>query len=72
MMPAARCTPAPLSPMLAPQSTGSRSGKPVTLMTPPIAWAIMSKLLYSWYGPESPKPLMRATMMRGLVADRRS
>ena len=47
MMPAAMCTPAPLSPMLAPQSTGSRSGKPVTLMTPPIAWAIMSKLLYS-------------------------
>jgi hypothetical protein len=41
------CTPAPLSPMLAPQSTGSRSGKPVTLITPPIAWAIMSKLLNS-------------------------
>ena len=47
MMPAAMCTPAPLSPMLAPQSTGSRSGKPVTLITPPIAWAIMSKLLNS-------------------------
>jgi hypothetical protein len=47
MMPATMCTPAPLSPMLAPHSTGSRSGKPVTLITPPVAWAIMSKLLYS-------------------------
>jgi hypothetical protein len=33
--------------MLAPHSTGSRSGKPVTLITPPVAWAIMSKLFYS-------------------------
>ena len=67
-MAAAACTPVPVSPMAAPQRTGSRSGKPVTLMTPPVACAIMSKLLYSWCGPDSPKPLMRATMMRGFVA----
>ena len=40
-------TPVPVSPMAAPQRIGSRSGKPVTLITPPMAWAIMSKLLYS-------------------------
>jgi len=44
--PAAMCTPAPLSPMLAPQSTGSRS-RSRHAHHPAIAWAIMSKLLYS-------------------------
>ena len=68
MMAAAVCTPVPVSPMAAPHRTGSRSAKPVTLMTPPVACAIMSKLLYSAYGPDRPKPLMRATMMRGFVA----
>ncbi len=72
MIAAAVWTPVPVSPMAAPQRMGSRSGKPVTLITPPVAWAIMSKLLYSWYGPESPKPLMRAMMMRGFVARSRS
>ena len=67
-MAAAAATPLPLSAMAAPQRTGSRSGKPVTLITPPTAWPIMSKLLNSWYGPDSPKPLMRAKMMRELAA----
>jgi len=47
MIAAAVWTPVPVSPMAAPQRTGSRSGNPVTLMTPPVACAIMSKLLYS-------------------------
>ena len=47
MMAPAVWTPVPVSPMAAPQRTGSRSAKPVTLITPPMACAIMSKLLYS-------------------------
>ena len=55
--PKAACTPVPESPMVGPGLSGGEPGKPVSVMAPPVAWAIMSKLLYSLYGPYVPKPL---------------
>ena len=49
--PKAACTPVPESPMVGPGLSGGEPGKPVSVMAPPVAWAIMSKLLYSLYGP---------------------
>src|SRR5499425_3136948 len=41
----ARCMPVPLSPMLAPLSSGGPSASPVTLIAPEVAWATGSKHL---------------------------
>ena len=51
MTPNAACTPVPESPMVGPGLSGGEPGKPVSAMAPPVAWAIMSKLLYWLYGP---------------------
>ena len=45
--PKAACTPVPESPMVGPGLRGGEPGKPVSVMAPPVACAIMSKLLYS-------------------------
>ena len=37
--------------MVGPGLSGGEPGKPVSAMAPPVAWAIMSKLLYWLYGP---------------------
>ena len=42
--------------MVGPGLSGGEPGKPVNVMAPPVACAIMSKLLYSLYGPYVPKP----------------
>ena len=41
-MPVERNSAATMSPMEAPTRTGGESGCPVRLMTPPIAWTMMS------------------------------
>ena len=39
----AQSMPVPVSPTVEPGRTGGWSGKPLTPIVPPIAWAIMSK-----------------------------
>ena len=48
--PTAAWTPVPVSPIVGPGFKGGESGVPVKHMAPPVAWAIMSKLLYWLYG----------------------
>ena len=45
--PIAACMPVPESPMVGPGLSGGEPGKPVSAIAPPVACAIMSKLLYS-------------------------
>ena len=54
----AACMPVPESPIVGPGLSGCEPGKPVSTMAPPVACAIMSKLLYPLYGPYVPKPFI--------------
>ena len=64
----ARCSPVPVSPMVAPGRIGRPSRSPVMLITPPVACAIMSNERKSACGPSSANPLTWAKMQRGLMA----
>ena len=55
--------------MVGPGRSGGVSGVPVTLIAPPVACAIMSKLLKPAYGPYVPKPFTWAYTNRGLMAE---
>ena len=56
--------------MVGPGLSGGEPGKPVSVMAPPVAWAIMSKLLYSLYGSVAAEALHRQVdRCRGLIFD---
>ena len=60
-------SPASTSPMAVPVRVGSPPGQPVVLISPPMAWPMMSYPGRRRYGPVSPKPDTAPYTSRGLI-----